>query len=149
VSSESNIQFEFRGEGITYSLPDKYMHLWFTWIDGARIYTKTINKWEGGLLLTRDEKKKVFNEVLRFVEQKAEKPIIVIDKDDPSRGLWEELCSASQPLIKSIEYTSREVQYQSQRKMYLDFIKAGKKVVIDGVEISNVKDLNAIMKRHR
>ena len=125
------------------------MHLWFTWIDGARIYTNTIDKWEGGSILTIDEKERVFNEVLQFVVQKAEIPIIVIDRDDPSKGLWEELCSANQPLIKSIEYTSREVQYQSQRKMYLDFIKAGKKVVIDGVEISNVKDLNAIMKRHR
>ncbi len=46
--SESKIQFEFRGEGITYRLPDKYMHLWFTWTNGARIYTDTIAKWEDG-----------------------------------------------------------------------------------------------------
>jgi hypothetical protein len=146
-SSESKIQFEFRDEGITYRLPDKHMHLWSTWTNGARLYTETIAKWEDGSVLTRDEKKRVFNEVVLFVGQKDEKPIIVINSDDPSKALWEDLCLSNQLFIKNIEYTSREEQSQFERNMYLGFIKAGKKVILDGIELSNEKDLDEFMQK--
>jgi hypothetical protein len=146
-SSESKIQFEFRGEGITYQLPDKHMHLWSTWTNGARLYTETIAKWEDGSVLTQEEKKRVFDEVVRFIGQKDEKPIIVINSDDPSKDLWQELCSSNQPFIKNIEYTSKQGQQQSERNMYLQFIKAGKKVILDGIEISNETDLDEFLQK--
>jgi len=146
-NTRSKIEFGFRGEGITYSLPNRSADVWFTWMDGARIYTATIAKWRHGSPLTRHEKEMVFNEVLRFVVQKAERPIIVINEDDPSKELWEQLCSANQPVIKNIEYTSREKQTQLERSMYLGFIKAGKKVVLDGTEIANEQALDEAMQK--
>ena len=150
-SSEPNskIEYGFRGEGIIYRLPNKSIELWFTWIDGERIYTETIEKWDDGSILTDDEKKMVFNEVVRFVGKEGELPIIVINADDPNKSLWEELCSTNQALIKNIEYTSKEEQYQFEREMYLEFINAGKKVNIDGIDISNEKDLDDFLQKRR
>lgn len=59
------------------------------------------------------------------------------------------MCSEHQSSIKNIEYTSKEAQHQFERKMYLDFIKAGKKVILDGKEISNEKDLDEFLQRRR
>jgi hypothetical protein len=125
------------------------LDLSFTWINGARIYTETIAKWDDGSILTTDEKKRIFIEVIRFVGKKGEKPIIVININDPSRSLWEELCSNNEDLINNIEYTSKEEQYQFERKMYLEFINAGKIVKIDGIEISNEKDLDDFLQKRR
>jgi hypothetical protein len=143
------IKYGFRGEDITYRLSNKSLELSFTWINGARIYTETIAKWEDGSTLTADEKKRVFIEVIRFVGKEGEKPIIVININDPSRDLWEELCLINGVLINNIEYTSKEEQYQFERKMYLEFINAGKKVNIDGVDISTEKELDDFLQTRR
>jgi hypothetical protein len=143
------IEYGFRGEGIIYSLLNKSTYLWFTWMNDARIYTETIAKWEDGSILTEEEKTRVFIEVVRFVGKECEKPIIVINIDDPSRSLWEELCSINAVLIKNIEYTSKEEHYQFERKMYLESINAGKKVSIDGIEISSEKDLDDFLQKRR
>ena len=149
TEAKAKIKYGFRGEGISYRLPNKSLDLWFTWMNGARIYTETIAKWDEGSILTADEKKRVFIEVVRFVGKRDEKPIIVINANDPSRALWEELCSTYEVLINNIEYTSREEQFQFEREMYLEFIKAGKKVNIDGIEISNEKDLDDFLQKRR
>jgi hypothetical protein len=146
---KSKIEFGFRGEDITYRLSNKSMDLSFTWIKGARIYTETIAKWEDGSTLTEDEKRRVFIEVVRFVGKEMENPIIVINTDDPSRALWEELCSINEDLINKIEYTSKEEQFQFERKMYLEFINAGKIVNIDGIDISNEKELDDFLQKRR
>jgi hypothetical protein len=143
------INYGFRGEGITYHLSNKSIDLSFTWVNGARIYTETIVKWEDGSSLTADEKKRLFFEVARFVGKNSEKPIIVINIDDPFCALWEELCSANEGLINHIEYTSKEEQYQFERNMYLEFINVGKTVNIDGVDISNEKDLDDFLEKRR
>ena len=54
------IEYGFRGEGIKYRLANKSMEIEFTWINGPRIYTETITKWEDGSILTEGEKKSVF-----------------------------------------------------------------------------------------
>jgi len=146
---KSKIDFGFRGEDISYHLSNKSMYVSFSWIDGARIYTESIAKWEDGSSLTAAEKKRVFIEVVRFVEKNREKPIMVINIDDPCRALWEELCSINEVLINDIEYTSKEEQYQFERKMYLEFINAGKIVNIDGIDISNEKDLDDFLQKRR
>jgi hypothetical protein len=144
---EAKIQYGFRGEGISYLLPEKSIDLWFTWTNGARIYTESIAEWDDGSVLTADEKTRVFIEVVRFVGKRDEKPNIVINADDPSRTLWEELCSTHKVLINNIEYTSGEEQYLFEREMYLEFISAGKKVNIDGIEISNEEDLDDFLQK--
>ena len=146
---KSKIEYGYRREDITYQLPNKAMELSFSWIDGARIYTETIAKWKDGSIPSQDVKMKVFNEVVRFVGKRGELPIIVINADDPNKSLWEELCSTNQALIKNIEYTSKAEQYQFERKMYLEFINAGKIVNIDGIDISNEKDLDDFLQKRR
>jgi len=149
LENTTSIEFGFRGEGINYRLPNKSIELWFTWVNGMRVYTETIFKWKDGSILTIEEKKQVFNDVVRFVEKNKEKPIIVINNDDSSRILWEELCAENQTSINRIEYTSRESQFQIERKMYHDLMKAGKKVVVDGFEISNENDLDKFMENRK
>ena len=143
------IEFGFRGEGIIYRLTGKSMELWFTWVNGIRVYTETISKWDDGHILTTEEKKLVFNDVVRFVEKNREKPIIVINSDDSSKSLWEEFSEENRTFIKNIEYTSIEEKYQAERKMYLDLMKAGKKITVDGFEISNENDLEKLMEQRR
>jgi len=136
-------------EGIIYRLLDKSLEIWFTWVEGSRIYTETIAKWDDNSVLTNEEKKKVFTDVLDYVAKKREKPIIVINSDDPSKELWEQLCSENQSLIRDLEYTSNEKQYQNQREMYLDILKAGKGLVIHGTEIRNEKELDTVLDKLR
>lgn len=148
-SSGPRITFGFRGEDIVYSLPDKEIDLQFTWINGPKVYTESINKWRDGSILTEEEKRRVFGDVVHFVERKRKKPEIVINTDDPLKNLWEQLCSLNQSVIKSIKYTSDEEQFQFERGMWLDFIKAGKGVLLDGVEVRSEKDLDEAMRKHR
>jgi hypothetical protein len=80
--------------------------------------------------------------VLRFIKKKHGKTIVVINSDDPSRDLWERLCSANQTIVKEIEYTSDEKNFQSQRNMFLEMLKRGGKIQIKDMEIHNEQDLD-------
>ena len=131
---KSKIEYGFRGEDITYRSLNKSIQVGFSWVNGARLYSETIDKWEDGSNLTAEEKKRVFNEIVRFVGKNREKPIIVINIDDPSQALWEDVCSINEILINKVEYTSKEEQYQFERDMYLELIIAGKIVNIDGID---------------
>jgi hypothetical protein len=153
-SPESKIEFEFRGEGITYSLRDKYLHLGIAWVKEStlytpRLYTETMNKWEDGSILKQAEKKRVFSEVVHFIAQKHEKPIIVINSNDTSRDFWENLCSVNLSLIAGLEYPSLEEYRHFNRKFYLDFIESGKRVIINRTEIRNKKELDQFMQNSR
>jgi hypothetical protein len=148
-SEYPKIEYGFRGEDISYRLPDKEADISFTWINNPRIYSDSINKWNNGLVMTDDEKKTVFCDVLHFVSTKRRKPIIVINSDDSSKSLWEVICSENKTNIESIEYASDEENYQFQRNMYLDILKAGKKLFFDETEIRNEQDLDKFLQEER
>ncbi|HEX8709435.1 MAG TPA: hypothetical protein VF723_14415 [Pyrinomonadaceae bacterium] len=148
-SGGPKIEFGLRGEDITYRLPDKEMYIQFTWINWPRVYTESMDKWKDGSMLTKEEKKKVFGDVVNFIRRKRKMPIVVINSDDPSKDVWEHLCSLNQPVVKGIEYTSDEEDYRSERSMWLECIKAGKGVVLDGVEVRSEKELDEAMQRLR
>ena len=93
------MKFGFRGENIVYSLPDKEIELEYTWINGPRVYTESIDKWRDGSAMTEDEKRKVFRDAVHFVKRKDKQAIIVINSDDPSKELWEELSSLNQSQV--------------------------------------------------
>jgi uncharacterized protein YeaC (DUF1315 family) len=143
------IEFGFRGEDITYRLPGKELYVGFTYINGPRFYSESIEKWKDGSPLTEEEKEKVFSDVVRFLKRKRNKPIVVINTDDPSKKLWEHLCSTNQTIIKEVEYTSDEEQLQFERNMYLGFLKAGKGLVINEAEIKNEQDLDNALRARR
>ncbi len=132
-SNKPKIEFGFRGEDITYYLDGKEAYISFTWCNGDRVYTDSIDKWKDGSALTDEEKERVINDVLHFVKRKKGELIVVINIDDPSKNIWERICSMNQSIINEIEYTSDEENYQFERNMYLDFLKAGNKVFITSV----------------
>jgi hypothetical protein len=146
-SSEPKIEFGFRGEGITYHLQGKSVEVWYTWLYGSRVYTENLLKWKDGSGLTDDEKMQIMGDIVRFIGQKHEAPTIVINRDDPFGVFWEQFSSTHKSIVKTVEYTSRAAQNDSMRKMYLDFIRAGKAVTLDGVEISSEQDLDKALKK--
>jgi len=143
------IEFGFKGEGLIYRQARRKIYVEFTWVNGSRIYPDEIKKWEDGSKLTQSEKEKVFIDLLNFVGEKRGKPIVVINKDDASKPLWEDLCSSNKSLIEKIEYTSDEEHFQFNRKLGLDALKSGGKIkqIIDGVEIKNEQDLDRALAR--
>ena len=100
------IAFGFRGEDITYRDHGRALSAGFAWVNGARLYPDSISRWSDGTTLTDAEKSSVFHDVLQFVAQSHGRSIVVINVDDPSRTLWEEISSADAAWVSAIERTS-------------------------------------------
>jgi hypothetical protein len=140
-------KFGSRGEDIIFRWKNGSINIGFTRGTGDRIYTDTIDTWDGANIeLTEDEKETVFREVLEFLRRKRKKTIVVINEDDDDKALWELLCSVHEGLIKDVEYTSDEKNYQSQKQVYLTILNAGRKLVIDDVEIKNEEQLEEVLR---
>lgn len=129
------IAFGLRGEDINYGDHCRALNIGFTWINGARLYPDSISTWSDGTTLTDGEKATVFRDVLRFVAQGRERSIVVINMDDPSRALWEEISSANGAWVSAIERTSDDEEQGRERAMFLSVLRAGKGLSIDGREI--------------
>ncbi len=108
-----------------------------------------LDKWKDGTFLTNEEKERVFNDLLHYIKRTRKSLIVVINKDDTSKNIWEYICSVNQSIIDKIEYTSDEENYQFQRNNDLNYIKNGGKLTIDGFEIKSEKDLDEAMQRFR
>jgi hypothetical protein len=126
-SDHAEIEFGFRGENIIYKQESKEIEISFSWLNGARVYPDDIQKWMDGSPVTESEKEKIFVDVLRIIKKRHGKTIVVINADDPSRDLWERLCSVNQTIVKEIEYTSDEESFQSQRNMFLEMLQRGER----------------------
>lgn len=147
--NKPEIKFGFGGEDVIYSQPDKEIYISYTWINGARIHSESINKWKDGSILTQEERQTVFNDILRFLRREGKKPIIVINTDDASKELWARLCNTSQKAIKGIEYTSEEEKDQFHRQMCLDIFKSGGNLEINGAKINNEQELDEALRKLR
>ena len=141
-SGQPSLSFGFRGEDIVYCEDGREIEIGFTWVNGDRLYTDSVDRWRDGTSLSDAEKERVFVQVLRFVKGRFTKPLIVINTDDPSRALWEQVCAAQRGVIKGVEYTSGAEQMQIERETYLQIIQSGKKLVIDGKEIGDAGALD-------
>jgi len=138
------IKFGFKGEDLIYQQAGKEIVVGYDWIKGNRIYADDIKKWNDGSKLTQQEQEQVFINLINFVGRKNGKTIvIIINTDDRSKPLWEDLCTSNKTLIDKIEYTSDEDFVEYNRKINLENLKRGGKVknVIDGIEINNEEDL--------
>ena len=148
MSNPAKIEYGHRGEDIFYSLQDgRSILLGFTWANGARIYPHSIKKW-GGIKddITPEEKIRILKDVIAFVNQGGEKPVVNINSNDSDKELWENVCKSESPLIKCIEYTSSEKQAEFERGMFLSVLKAGKGLSIGGRTINNEKELDDYLK---
>jgi hypothetical protein len=147
-SKPVKIEFGYRGEDIFYSMQDGRSILFgFTWANGARIYPSSIKKW-GGINedITSEEKKEILKDVIAFVGQGREKPIVNINSDDFEKELWEGVCKSESSSIQCVEYTSNKKQAGIEREMFLSVLKAGKELTIDGRKIKNEKGLDDYLK---
>jgi hypothetical protein len=144
------LAFGFRGEDIHYHLGSRDLTAEFTWVGGARLYPGSIRRWRDGMELTSEEKAKVFQDLLRFIADTGEPTIVVVNRHDPSRAIWETASSAPPGWVTTIEYTSESEQRARERAMFLSTLRAGKGLSIDGVEIRDELQLDAVLDaRHR
>ena len=143
------IAFGFRGEDINYRDHGRALSVGFTWLNGARLYPDSISTWADGTTLTDGEKATVFHDVLQFIAQGRERLIVVINMDDPSRALWEEMSSANGAWVSAIERTSDDEEQARERAMFLSGLRAGKGLSIDGVDIRDERDLDTVLKARR
>ena len=141
------IKFGFREEGLIYQQAGKEIYVGFTWVNGNKIYPDEIKKWKDGGRLTEHEQEHVFLDLLDFVGRKKGKPIVVINTDDASKSLWDDLCSRNNSLIEKIEYTSDEEDVQWNRERILkdlssDLFKEGKLTTgVGGIRVNNEQEL--------
>lgn len=148
-ASKPRMKFDSQGEWITYTLHDKEIGVETTWMKGVTLYTESLGKWKGGSPLTDEEREKVFTDVVNFLKRKRERPIVVINMDDPLKDSWEQLCALNQPAIKRVEYTSDEEEYQFERSLWLRSIEAGKGLILNGIEITTEEELDQAMQKGR
>jgi len=144
---DARMKYGSRGEEITYRRSEKTIEIGFSWSAGARLETDGIEKWRGGSSLTDAEKTQVFNDVLTFVKMTRGKPVVVINRDDPSQALWSNLCAKRQSDIARLEYTSDDEGLQLQRADWLETVRAGKQLIIDGVRVETEADVSRALER--
>ena len=143
------IRFGFRGEDLTYRRGDRTLELSFTYLGGARLYVDGIERWSDGAMLTDAERGAVFVDVLRYVAEQRERPIVVINSDDSSAAFWDAQCAAHAELIRGVEHTSDDAQMQAMRAMYLSILETGKSLVIDDVRMETPADVDRTLRAMR
>ncbi len=146
------IKFGFRGENIEYQDNEKSVEIAFTWMNGPRLVTDTIEKWKDGSEISDKEKENIFRNTLLFISSRFPKSIIKISRDDKSGNIWEESCRSMSSLIENIEYSSDEERYQNMKNHYLETLKRTN-IMINGQLIEDEKQLDIALekfaKKHR
>lgn len=143
------IERGFRGEGIQYENAGRQLEIDFTWCNGDRLYTETIDRWCAGEPLSDEEKEAVFSDVLAYLSRPLRRTIVVINTDDPSEPLWEALSKKNSRLIKEIEYDSIDKQREFERQMYLGDLKRQGSLIINDQEITSTEELDNFLTQLR
>jgi len=138
------IEFGFRGENINYKDCKKEVEITFTWMNGPRLDTDSIEKWRDGSEISDKDKKDIFSNSLQFISARFPKVIIEINTDDKSAKLWQESCARMSSLIESIEYSSDEERYQIMKQHYLETMKKTK-IIINGRPIEDEQQLDVAL----
>ena len=146
-SSRPYISVGSRGEDLTYSLGDKVAYFQYTCLDGGRLYSDSIDGWYRGASFTREERSKIFKDLLDFINDRT--LIVVINNDDPHAEEWRRLCGVYQSQVAEIETTSDKEQQAQERQMYLSVLSAGKALAINDVEIKSEADLDKYLLSQR
>ncbi|HAA14397.1 MAG TPA: hypothetical protein DCE41_23035 [Cytophagales bacterium] len=135
-----HIKLGFRGEWITYTLGSKQLEIATTVINGYRIHFDSIQNEE----LTKEDREKVFHEVLDFFRAKVSKrPILVYATDGPNAPIWEKLCSEASELIKAVETTTFQAQEDFQYNFFKAEVERGNKIEVEGQSIETVEQFEA------
>ena len=141
------LEFGFRGEGVICTLGGRRVEVASSWHNGERLYPGTMRAWSDGQPLADDEALSVFRQVVSFVAQQHEKPVVVLNRDDPRLALWERGCAEVADGIVRVDYTSDAERDENLRQMFLGALQAGKRLHADGVEITNEEQVDDFVRR--
>src|SRR6476469_4239454 len=147
--SKPVIAFGFRDEDVEYRSGDRCVWMTFTWTRGPRVYPAGSVRWTGGDALTDEEKTTVFAEVLRYIAEEDSKPTVIINVDDPSRAVWEHVCSLNSGFVQAVEYTSDQEQDELEREGYLRSLRSSGGLSVDGVDIVDEQQLDDLLSARR
>lgn len=75
------ISIDYRGDGIIYKTESNSLFITATLAAGCRVYTDSIDKWQNGQLISGDEKKEIFKNVVQTLARGKEKVIVVVNVD--------------------------------------------------------------------
>jgi hypothetical protein len=114
-------------------------------MNGRRIYAESIDQWRDGTLIPDVDKVAIIREVAEFLGSRRESTIVVINRDDPAAGLWEQACVGMRGDLAGIEYTSEAEKRANWRAMLRGSVKNG--LVVDGVKITNECELEEAVER--
>lgn len=134
-----------RGEDLHYQIPGKSIWISHTYGNGLRFYTDGFERWEHGGPITDDEKRKLFDDVTGFLSGGSQQTIVVINSDDPSSSLWNELCQKYASRISKVEFQTDEQLFENERTSHLECLKAGKALYINGHRVNGEDDLDRVM----
>jgi len=127
------------GEGVSYSMPDKTMYVAWTHIDGQRIYTDSIEKWENGTTLTTLEKSTAFEDIVAYLRKQTKEKLIIVINTDNDENFWKAECEKIKNDIKAIEYTSNKAKDDFTYSLLLADVP---NLTIDGQKIRTKEELD-------
>jgi len=141
------LSYGFRGEGVDYRNGDRELEIDFTWGDGPRIFTDSVRAWKDGPELTFAERREVLRNTVAFVREGRQKPIVVINSDDPFVWEWTTICTELRGEIADVEMTSDAAYRAFQKKMLMDSLAAGSRVSVDGKPLATEADVDRYIEK--
>lgn len=141
----AKIRLGLRGEGVIYRAGDREAQIDSTWINGRRLYAETIRRWSDGSPIPDAQRAQILRELVHFLAGRREKPIVVINSDDPDRELWDRLCDEMQATIAGVERSSDAQNSADLKRALLPAVQSG--LVIDDTKISSEAQLDAALAR--
>jgi hypothetical protein len=142
-----HLEFGFRGEDITYRAVGGEAEISFTYIRGPRIYTDSMKGWKDGRPFTAAERREILGHTVAFVRKQRELPTIVVNVDDPLAAEWFAICEEMRGAIAGVERTSDQDYRDTQKKMMMGFLKAGKGVTANGMHLRTEEDVDRFLDR--
>ena len=142
MTGKYEIEIIGRGEEILYSDGDIELSIDRTYCEGHRLFCDSTTGVSGGPVLLFEKRRQIIENLCDYFDTKNEPSIFVIDEADKDRQalerLFKDLISHGHKL--SVEYDSAAKREKAKDDMYISILKAGKKLSINGVEISSVED---------
>jgi hypothetical protein len=129
-----------RGEEMVYADGDGELHLERTHCNGHRLFCDNTSGAARPALAFAKRREVIVN-LCDFFKTKESATIFVVDEADKDHGqleaLFAELVSVGHKV--AVEYDSAQKRAGIMDEMYLGFLRAGKKLSIDGVDIPSVE----------
>ena len=142
-----HLEFGFRGEDISYRAEGGAAEISFTYMNGPRIYTDSMTGWKDGRPFTAAERREILGHTVAFVRKQRELPTIVVNVDDPLAAEWFAICEELRGAIAGVERISDQYYRDTQKKMMMGFLKAGKGVTANGMHLRTEEDVDRFIDR--